>query len=272
MELTLYGTGSSEGFPAAFCNYSFCSSARKSNKGEYRKRTCSCIDDSIMIDFGPDAFAQAQDGLPLANIEHLIVTHSHADHFAPMDLHYLAEPFALTQNRSFHIYGNAAVLEKYALQHGENERLNNIVHLHQLQASVPIHIHNYIITPVPTFHDAKEECFLFIIEKEDTSILYAHDSACFSAQTLESMRGNHFSLVVMDCTSLQVGGYFKNHMGLPDNKAMQEKMISIGCITAQTPIVVTHFAHTFNPSRENAQAQAAAYGYIAAYDGIVLTV
>ena len=107
MKLQLNGTGASEAFPSLFCTCKYCTEARELGGKNLRRRTSSCIDEKILIDFSADTYAlSTQAHVDLSKIHHLIVTHSHADHFFPTDFHYLLPPFCI-EPHPFTIYGNS---------------------------------------------------------------------------------------------------------------------------------------------------------------------
>lgn len=270
MNLQLNGTGASEGFPSLFCSCPYCQEARKLGGKNIRHRTSSCIDGRILIDFSADTFSScAQHKVDLSQIHHLIVTHSHADHFSPVDLHYLLPPFC-DHPHPLNIYGNAAVHQKLLNEHKENPGLLSHISFYELKAGEAFWIDDYKIIPVPTLHDRKENCFIYIVEKGQKKLLYAHDSAPFPEETWVFLQGHIFSMVILDCTSVEKGSHFPNHMGLPDNIAIKERMLSEHIAHIDTRFVLTHFAHTFNPLDRHVSSLAEANGFIAAYDGILL--
>lgn len=272
MKLQLNGTGASEGFPSIFCSCPYCTEARKTGGKNIRHRTSSCIDGKILIDFSPDTYSVCTERkVDLSKIHHLIVTHSHADHFFPTDLHYLLPPFC-RDAQEFSIYGNAAVHKKFMAEHKENPNLLSHVVFQELSANVPFLIEDYKITPIPTFHDKKEECFIYAVEKDGKEILYGHDSAMFPEETWKSLTGHLFSLVVLDCTSIETGHHFPNHMGIPDNRVVRDRMISEQMADSNTLFVLTHFAHSFNPLHNHVAEAASKNGFTAAYDGMILEV
>ncbi len=75
------GTGAAELYPNPFCGCAVCERARRSN--ETRLRSCFLLDEKTMIDFGPDAAAASQHyHVPLNHVEHVLITHTHEDHFS----------------------------------------------------------------------------------------------------------------------------------------------------------------------------------------------
>ena len=85
MEIQYLGTAAAEGLPALFCDCETCRRARDIGGKEVRTRTQSLVDGKILLDFPPDTYAHAlRHSLRLGQIQHLLVTHSHMDHFFPV--------------------------------------------------------------------------------------------------------------------------------------------------------------------------------------------
>ena len=60
---------------------------RKLGEKNYRMRTSAQIDRDLLIDFSLDSYGQTLfRGLDLTRIDHLLITHSHEDHYCPTEL------------------------------------------------------------------------------------------------------------------------------------------------------------------------------------------
>ena len=100
MEIQYLGTAAAEGWPALFCDCDICR----------RTRTQAMVDRRILMDFPPDTYTHALTyGLELGQVQHLLVTHSHMDHFFPVELIHRHEHFGHNARGMLHVYGNAAV-------------------------------------------------------------------------------------------------------------------------------------------------------------------
>ncbi len=103
MELQYLGTAAAEGWPALFCDCRICRHARETGGKELRTRTQSLVDGKILIDFPPDTYAHALGySLQLGKIKHLLVTHSHMDHFFPVELIHRHEHFKTDEKAEFY--------------------------------------------------------------------------------------------------------------------------------------------------------------------------
>ena len=105
MKLHFYGTGASEGFPALFCQCENCARARKLGGKNIRTRASLGVDEELLIDFSQDTYSHClYGGLDLTKIRHVLITHSHSDHFCPADIANILPPMAVTEpDRILHV-------------------------------------------------------------------------------------------------------------------------------------------------------------------------
>ena len=110
MEIQYLGIAAAEGLPALFCSCEICQKARNTKGKELRTRTQSIIDGKLLIDFPPDSYMHALNySLNMGKIQHLLITHSHMDHFFPVELIHRHEHFGHNAEGILHVYGNEAV-------------------------------------------------------------------------------------------------------------------------------------------------------------------
>jgi adenosylcobinamide kinase/adenosylcobinamide-phosphate guanylyltransferase len=82
VKVQLLGTGSADGWPNAFCRCASCQSATT-----LRSPTCALVDDTLLLDCGPETpRAALRHAGGLHGVTHLLITHDHPDHSAPMAL------------------------------------------------------------------------------------------------------------------------------------------------------------------------------------------
>ena len=201
LKLTYYGTAAGEGWPGLFCNCELCNQARNLGGKNIRTRSQALVNDDLLIDLPPDTNMHSLVyGLDLSKVNHLLVTHSHSDHFSPTDLEMVREPYAHERPNVFHVYGNEKVKEKlWSNVPGISEESANL-EIHTLKPFVPIKIKDYTVIPLLAAHDRKEECLFYLIKQYDKSILYAHDTGAFPDQTIEYLKscGVRPNLVSLD--------------------------------------------------------------------------
>ena len=104
-----YGTGAAEGVPSPFCDCPMCNYAREHGGKDVRKRSCFRLGRNIMIDMGPDIFTQALQYGSMCDIEHVLITHTHDDHFDFTALGLMSMATHLRQHRCISIFRKRAI-------------------------------------------------------------------------------------------------------------------------------------------------------------------
>ena len=277
MKLTYLGTAAAEGWPAVFCNCEYCLKAKKAGGKNIRTRSQAIIDNDLLIDFGPDTYMHALNNqLDLSAVKNCIITHSHTDHFMPVDLMFRnTEYFAhnLT-NEIMHIYGNEKVLEKYDdyFKSPEDSKKNG-VELHLLELYKEVQIGDYLITPLRANHANGENAFVFVIKKNNKTILYLNDTGRPFDDFYEYFKNNkiHADLISYDCTFVVLPSC-AGHLGLDSIQELREKLTDLGVCDENTKHVITHFSHNGKLIHDELVPEGEKLGLITAYDGFSIEV
>ena len=277
MEIQYLGTAAAEGWPALFCDCDICRRARAAGGKDLRTRTQSMIDGTILIDFPPDTYTHALNySLNLGQIQHLLITHSHMDHFFPVELIHRHEHFGHNAKGMLHVYGNEAVEKAFydavLIDRFKVHPLDDSVAFKRLKPFEEFDAQGYHIVPVPADHDKRETCFIYIIEKNGTCLLYGHDTGMnLSVEGWECIYSHKYSLISMDATmgKQKTDGY---HMGLWDDVEFARRLEEKGCIDGKTVKVINHFSHNGGMTHKDLEAFAGEHGMMAAYDGMKVEV
>lgn len=269
MKIKFLGTAAAEGWPALFCKCEVCEWARKAKGKNIRTRSSCLINETYLIDFPPDTYMHMlNNDLDLSKIEHLIVTHSHQDHFYPLDLMLRKPPFAYIDNiKPLHVYGNDKVGGILADNKRESSVENDVVEFHELQSFRSYNVGEAVITPLPANHDKSERCLIYMIESDGVRLLYGHDTGYFHDSVFEALKELHFDCIILDCTS---GKHSDKdyHMGLPNNVAVRERLLELGSADENTRFIITHFSHNGGLLHEELVKAGEPYGFEVAYDGV----
>ncbi|MEY8334464.1 MBL fold metallo-hydrolase [Lachnospiraceae bacterium 47-T17] len=273
MEIQYLGTAAAEGLPALFCGCDICNRARKAGGKEVRTRTQSIVDGRLLIDFPPDTYTHAiRHALRLGELQHLLVTHSHMDHFFPVELIHRHEHFGHHAKGMLHVYGNEAVEKAFydavLIDRFQVHPLDEAVRFIRIEPFEEFEAEGYHIIPVPADHDKRETCFIYIIEKDGTCLLYGHDTGMkLSDEAWECIFSHKYRLISLDATMgrKHSDGY---HMGLFDAIAFAKLLEERGCIDSDTVRVVNHFSHNGDMTHAQLEAFAKEHGLTAAYDGM----
>lgn len=277
MEIQYLGTAAAEGWPALFCDCEICRKARLMGGKELRTRTQSIIDGKILIDFPPDTYTHAlQYSLQLGQIQHLLITHSHMDHFFPVELIHRHEHFGHNVKGMLHVYGNEAVEKAFydavLIDRFKMHPLDNSVKFIRLQPFEDFMAEGYHIIPLPADHDKRETCLVYIVEKDGKCLLYGHDTGMdMSREAWDCIFSHKFDLISMDATmgKKRTEGY---HMGLPNDIEFAQILEEHGCIDKHTVKVINHFSHNGEMTHAQLEEFAKEHGMVAAYDGMKVNV
>lgn len=272
MKIQFLGTAAAEGIPALFCDCDVCKKVRLTGGKDVRSRCQTLLDDSLLIDFGPDTYHHClTHGMNLFQVRDCIITHVHEDHFYPTDLGYLRRPFAVVPEDYpyFRVWGSSDVGK---LTEEIFARPNLRGEYHELKPYVPTEIAGFTVTALKATHST-ENPYVYLIEKEDKCLLYAHDSGIFPDETWDYLAGLklHIDMISFDCT----GGTeddlsYRSHMCLGRNVRCRERLQSMGLVDDTTRCFVNHFSHNGKDVLwEDLEPQARAAGFEVTYDGLV---
>ena len=281
MQLRYLGTGAAEGVPAVYCQCETCQTARARGGKEIHSRMQVMVDTSLCIDFPPDAYYHALQGkFDYSQMTTLIVTHSHLDHFYAFDFVLRGYKYTKTACKPLHIYGNAEVgkvYEESVKREMRDEVRANIV-FHELRPFTPVITEDgYTVTALPAQHSKTEDAYVYMVESQGVSYLHLTDTGRLPMETLDYLqhvfenRARKIDGVCFDCTFLfHTAGEVSRHMGLGDNRAMQEELLSRNVVDKNTVYAITHYSHNSNPLVETLDRAQKEYGYIPTYDGAVV--
>ncbi len=269
MNLTYLGTAAAEGIPGIFCACDTCREATRRGGKDLRTRSQAIVDDTLLIDLPPDSyFHMLRDGVSLPDIEHMLLTHTHSDHFLASELYYRRPGFCDTR-ATLTIYGNDtlkrnadALVEKTGTTY-EKSKLACV----ELTEFVPHDVAGYTVVPLLARHARDEKCFIYLIGRDGKWLLYGNDTGIFPDATWDYLHGRKLDLVSLDCTcGKRAEG--TNHMGVPDLITMRQRLADAGCLHEHTQLVATHFSHNGGLLHADLEALLNPHGYEVAYDGM----
>lgn len=285
MKILFAGTAASEGWPAVFCECRHCREARLRGARNIRLRSSIILGERYRIDFPPDSFAQAlRDGLCLASLEHVIITHPHEDHFYAEDLVRRAWPFAHPPDHSMtsvppvalrwrsplHVWGSKTVgeeLERKRQSVGCEEP--GAIEFHLVEPMRLFQAGELDVLPLPADHLPRDESFVYLIRRGQKRLLYGIDSGWFPEPTWQALQGQRLDVAILDGTFGPVP-WRSGHLGLPDCLAVRDELLRLRAADEQTLFVVTHFSHNGGLLHEELVAQLSGTGLVPAYDGMVI--
>ena len=283
MKFKYFGTAAAECWPGLFCSCENCKKAIKAGGRNIRSRSQALVNDDLLIDLPPDTYYHIiKDGLDLTKTRHIIITHSHDDHFYAPDLHRTYPPFAYNEKKEkisqLNIYGNEAV----NIHAKDFENYQDILIFHEIHAFEKYNIGKYIVTPLKADHDYSQNCLIYIIEditdsvRSKSKILYANDTGYFPDETWDYLQKNHsgnkkFDFVSLDTTNGMIESRI-GHMGVDGCGDVKKRLIGMGAADNNAVFCYNHFSHNGGKIYDELVPIAGQAGFLVSYDGMELDI
>lgn len=276
MNLRFLGSAACEAIPALWCACPNCRKAAALGGRNLRRRTSYLIGGDTLVDFGPDANWQMNEfRIDPAEIRRLLVTHSHVDHFDPVELAWRSEE-GVPGKIGF--FANAAVIAKLDAQVRELTAGHSIADLqldvHEAVPGVPIQDGEMEILPIRAAHEPKECALNYLLTGADGSrILIANDTGWWPEESWELLRGRELSIAVIEISMgirMPYAEERKFHLGAKAAIAFRDRLAELGAVTASTQVAVTHISHYVGATHEELEAYFQPHNLLVGYDGLLL--
>lgn len=272
MKLKYYGTAAAEGVPALYCSCDVCKYSAKHGGKNIRTRSQALVNNSLLIDMPPDTLYHFQHlGLPLNDIEHVLITHKHADHLHTPTFNVRCYGFVMHEIAPINIYGSMPSIDLIfddLRKAGVLER--GRWNLNEIAPFTKTVIGGFEVVPYKANHDFRTYPFNYEIFDGEKRMLYGHDTGVFLDETWQYLEENkpYFNLVSLDCTMGVASSSGHHHMNVDDCVGIKEKMISLGCADEKTIFVLHHFSHNGHVSYDEMLPIAEKAGFLVSYDGM----
>ncbi|MBD2870174.1 MBL fold metallo-hydrolase [Paenibacillus arenilitoris] len=270
MDIHFLGTAAAEGFPALFCRCAHCRKARRLGGRNVRTRSSAIVDGVLKIDFPPDTLLHVlRDGIDLALVSDLFITHTHMDHLRAEDLAMRLPVFAHGLDGPLRVYGHDAVVRKCreAVGRPDPERLA----ISRISPFQTVDTGTAKVTALPANHDQDETCLLYLIEKDGKRVFYGHDTGLLPEETWERLETTSLDAAILDCTNGNLP-FTGGHLNIEAVIGIRDRLAKAGALCGNSKVVATHFSHNIGLQHDDLTRILGTEHIIAAYDGMVLTI
>ena len=252
MRVRMLGSGSASGWPNPWCGCRSCVGAAA--QGVVRGQTAALVDDRLLLDAGPDALrAAVRQGVGLAGVEAVLLTHAHADHHHPAGWRWRGWAAG---RRPMLLAGPASALADAALA-------DPTVTARVLVAGDRLDVAGYAVTALPARHP--DGALLYsVIGPDGGSLLYATDTGVLPERTVELVRDRPHDLLLLELTGTPI----PSHLQLDSWPAQVARLRAAGVVTARTRVVAVHLGHDLPPP-DDLDRWLAGQDAVAARDGDV---
>lgn len=264
MVVRLLGTGAADGIPAFLSNTRVSQFARQHGGKDMRTRSAALVDGSLKIDLPPDTLAHIhRDQLDVRDWTALLITHSHADHFAVEELQYGMFPFSNLEYLCFSVYGNATVCAM------ARERYPNWpIDLVETRSFQGFTHGPYSITSIRAQHVPEEDSLNFLIERDGRTLLYATDTGVWDEETFEFLSGRVAHALVIECTEGGAATSYEGHLDIGDCVRVVERLRGMGFLGDDSRVVTTHHSHNGECTHAELESLLNPHGIEVGFDGM----
>jgi phosphoribosyl 1,2-cyclic phosphate phosphodiesterase len=272
MDIEFLGTAASEGMPALFCECEVCQETTKRGGKNIRTRSSLMIGEKHKVDLPPDTFLHAlRRGKGFSEVEHLFITHSHADHFYAEALRLRVPPFAvIPSGRTLCIHGTNTVedLAKRTLGSPLPEQLS----FHRVELFSFFSAGDVDVLPIRASHKSDELCLNYVFMFPGKGLLQAFDTGWYEEATWSALRGLMLDAAIIECTAGQLEEPPTSHLGIDALMQMKERLVDERGLRPNAQVIATHFSHIGGLLHKELQDALAPAGIEVAYDGMVLQI
>lgn len=270
MRIEILGTAASEGIPALFCECGVCREAAKRGGKNIRTRASLMLGEKHKVDLPPDTFLHSlRRGKPFSRVEHLFITHSHADHFYPLSLRLRLEPFATIESpRPLHIYGSETV--RSLAEDALGAPLPKGLIFHSLEVFHSFTAGELDVLPVKAPHRANELCLNYVFTSRGKGLLQAFDTGWYQEETWDALAGLMLDAAIVECTAGKLTEPPGAHLGVKAVIKMKNRLVEQRALRPHARVVATHFSHFGGMLHEELEEALAPAGIEVAHDGMIV--
>lgn len=237
MHVRLLGTGAADGWPNPWCACPSCADAR--SRGEARRQTSALVDGGVLLDLSP---ALPPEGVSLAGVHTVLVTHAHPDHCSPFALlwrHWVRPSAPLT------IAGPAAVLEECRPWLAPDAP----VELVEVAPGRTLHLRGYLVRVLPADHEVPAVLY-DLTGPDGARLLYATDTGPLPDAAVRAVSGAAFDVVLLEETFGDLPDHGARHLDLETFPVQLDRLRAVGAVTGSTDVVAVHLGHHNPPAAE----------------------
>ncbi len=273
MKLKYYGTAAAEGVPALYCSCNVCRYSKKTRGKNVRTRSQALVNNSLLIDMPPDTLYHYHIyDLPLEKIEHVLITHCHADHLDIPTFNYRSNGFVQHPLPPLNIYGSMPSIDTIF----DGLRKSGVLekgkwNLNEIAPYKKKNINGFEVVPLKANHDFRTYPLIYSISDGDKRMLYGNDTGYFLDETWEYLDREkpYFNMVSLDCTmGIADCKNHAHHMNVDTCVSVKERLINTGCADKKTIFILHHFSHNGHLSYDEIVPLAEDKGFLVSYDGM----
>jgi ribonuclease BN (tRNA processing enzyme) len=255
MECLFVGTGAADYETAFTCDCAHCAAIRRRAGRNLRHYASLLVDGRLLIDCGPTvAWRLAELDVPPAQVEALVITHSHEDHLDVAAVRSLLVARA-PERGPLPVYGNGAALAALA-------PLAERLQLQEVTPGEEIVILGRACVPVRANHIVETEDTLnWLIRYSGGWLLYGTDTGWPLPETWVALRARGLSAAIIEATFGTAADdihpdCLTHHLNWREFLRLRDALVAAGILPTDGPYLATHISQHYAPPHDDFAPQA----------------
>ena len=281
MKLQFLGTAAAERIPAMFCACDTCRRALRAGGRNIMKRSQVLINDDLLIDFSGDTYANfINTGKTLSDVEYLLITHAHEDHFTFEDFFSRFEGIAHNvRAERLKIYLSSVAYDIMqrciTARNIDKKSIEKRFEFITVEPYTQVSVGKYTVTALPAVHASEGEALIFLIENDGKAFFYGTDTGFFSEEIDDFLvkENKKIDLLCLDCTNCDTEFNYYVHMSMSEGRRIADRFAKKGLLKEGAKLYYTHFSHNgkmiYKDLKKTAKNK---YGFNVTYDGLTVSV
>lgn len=237
----------------------------------HRERSSMFMPPNAVLEFAANAERKlARWGYGPKDVEHIIVTHEHLDHFDPVAVAGLAAKRRDLNLDAPTLHSGKTVC-KQMREHLDQIRKPDLVRIDELTAFTESTAGEITIKPVLATHTAGPDPLCYILRWRGVTVYFGTDTGYPKAETLAHLSRERFDLFVHECTVASADDGV-THCDLGDLILLIGKLRAAGAIDTWTRIATIHQAPDGPQSLPDNLTFERMAGFECGYDGMPLPI
>ena len=260
------GTGAADISKPKSCTCTNCSYIRDHGAKNERRFSSLFVSPNIVIDFtstGSNALSSA--GIAPGCVEHVLITHSHGDHFSPLAI----EALAREKKGKVTLHGNTRVVA--AMQkHLDTLADKPEIVIDELKPFQGFDAGGWRCIPLLANHLSGEEALLYVLREKEKSLFYATDTSWLPSATFTALKAEKLDLAVVECTfgDLEKPELLAVHMNIPFVRLVKRYLYDQKVMKQDAKFAVTHMSLHWCEPYDKLAPRLATEGITVGYDGL----
>ena len=281
MKLQFLGTAAAERIPAMFCACDTCRRAFRAGGRNIMKRSQVLINDDLLIDFSGDTYANfINTGKNLSDVEYILITHAHEDHFTFEDFFSRFEGIAHNvRAERLKIYLSSVAYDIMqrciTARNIDKKSIEKRFEFITVEPYTQVSVGKYTVTALPAVHASEGEALIFLIENDGKAFFYGTDTGFFSEEIDDFLvkENKKIDLLCLDCTNCDTEFNYYVHMSMSEGRRIADRFEKKGLLKSDASLYYTHFSHNGKMIYDDLKKAAKnKYGFNVAYDGLTVSV